>query len=252
MKASMTRRILGNLSVVNISLAAVLILFAGHAVSPLMIRSVKLKLPSPQAQKTPPAAAADKQTEVKSPSPADYFIIAEQNIFHPERKIPVEKAVAAPLPTPEFVLYGTLMVDDLHIAYMQDKKAPQNTPTRGMKQISLRLGESLSGFVLKEIDTDKVVMVRGEEKLVVNLNDAAKSKIRETAGQPAAQPGAPGHAGPPGTKSAAPAKNAPNRQGALSALEALRRNSNQSAQQSLPPPRISPRRFRRAIPSGGQ
>ena len=54
-------------------------------------------------------------------------------------------------------------------------------PTRGKKQVPLRPGQTLSGFVLKEIDADKVVMVRGDERLEVQLNDASKSKTREGA-----------------------------------------------------------------------
>jgi len=51
----------------------------------------------------------------------------------------------------------------------------------------------LSGFVLKEIETDKITMVRGEEKLIVAMNDPQKAKAREvaavtTAAAPAAQP----------------------------------------------------------------
>jgi len=194
----MTRRILSNLSVINVALVAVLIAFATYAVPPLMSKSVKLGLPAPKIQPTKPAAATDKPVEGKSPSPADYFLIAEQNIFHPERKIPVEKKdVAQPLPTPEFVLYGTLLVDDVNIAYMEDKKAPQNTPTRGKKQIPLRPGESLSGFILKDISADKVVMVRGEEKLVVSLNDSVASKDRggAAAGTPTVAQAAGAHQG---------------------------------------------------------
>jgi hypothetical protein len=183
------RGILSNLSVANIALAAVLIVFANYTFFPMFSKSSKLRLSAPKKQASAPAAAVAKPVDSKSPSPSDFFIIAEQNIFHPERKIPVEKKDAAPpLPKPEFVLYGTLMLDDIRIAYMEDKKAPQNTPTRGKKQIPLRLGEALSGFTLKEIDADKVVMVRGTETLEVYLNDASKSKSREgAAGIPVAQ-----------------------------------------------------------------
>jgi hypothetical protein len=179
---SRTRRILGNFSVVNILLAAVLLVFANNMLLPLLGKSSKLTVPSAKKQAAVPSKTAEKPAESKSPSPSDYFLIAEQNIFHPERKIPPEKKdiAAVPLPKPEFVLYGTLIDGDLRIAYMEDRKAPQNAPTRGKKQIPLRPGEALSGFVLKEMDADKVVMVRGDERLVVSLNDASKSKTRES------------------------------------------------------------------------
>jgi hypothetical protein len=193
---SRTRRILSNFSVVNIVLAAVLIVFANNMFLPLLGKSSKLTVPSPKKQAAVPSKTDEKSpAESKSPSPSDYFLIAEQNIFHPERKIPVEKkdAAAEALPKPEFVLYGTLIEGDLRIAYMEDKKAPQNAPTRGKKQIPLRVGEALSGFVLREIDADKVVMVRGEEKLAVSLNDPSKSKTRESsAAAPGTQAATPG------------------------------------------------------------
>jgi hypothetical protein len=190
------RRMLGNLSVINDILALALALFLSLAVFPMFSKTVRIRVPVPKKQPAA-AAAAQKQEEAKTPSPADYVVIAEQNLFHPERKIPVDKKdAAAPLPKPEFVLYGTLLTDELHLAYMEDKKAPQNSPSRGKKQIPVKLGESLSGFTLKEIDTDKVVMIRGEEKIDVYLNDTTKS--RETAGgMPLAQQAAPPGARPP-------------------------------------------------------
>jgi len=192
------RWILSNLSVLNIALVAALIIFGSYAFLPLFGKSVKLTLPAAKKQTATTAAAPEKTVESKTPSPSDYFVIAEQNIFHPERKIPVEKKEAAPLPKPEFVLYGTLILDDVRIAYMEDKKAPQNAPTRGKKQIPLKMGETLSGFILKEVDADKVVMVRGDEKLDVHLNDPAKSKTREGATTAA-----------PGTQAATPTQQQP-------------------------------------------
>ncbi len=191
---SRIRWILSNVNVVNIALAAVLIVLGYNMLLPLLGRSTKLTLPAAKKQAAAPAAKADKPAESKSPSPSDFFVIAEQNVFHPERKIPVEKKEAQPLPKPDFVLYGTLMLDDLRVAYMEDKKAPQNAPTRGKKQIPLRQGEALSGFVLRDIQTDKVVMVRGDEKIDVHLNDPSKSKTRESAIATTAQaaPPAPG------------------------------------------------------------
>lgn len=200
MKMNRIRWILSNVNVVNIALAAVLIVLGYNMLLPLLGKSAKLTLPAPKKQAAPPAAKADKPAESKSPSPSDFFLIAEQNVFHPERKIPVEKKEAQPLPKPDFVLYGTLMLDDLRVAYMEDKKAPQNAPTRGKKQISLRQGETLSGFVLKDIQADKVVMVRGDEKIDVHLDDPSKSKTRETEITATAQaaPPAPQHQTAPG------------------------------------------------------
>ncbi len=245
------RSILSNLSVINIALAAALIIFGSYAFLPLIGKSVKLTLPAAKKQTASTAAAPEKPADSKTPSPSDYFIIAEQNIFHPERKIPVEKKEAAPLPKPEFVLYGTLILDDVRIAYMEDKKAPQNAPTRGKKQIPLKMGEALSGFTLKEIDADKVVMVRGDEKIAVNLNDPAKSKAREAAATATAAPGtqaaAPGQqpqpvAQPPQRQRTPPQQASQPQAPAAAAATAQGQNPQPSAQQ----PQVGRGLFRRA------
>lgn len=130
-------------------------------------------------------------------SPQDFRSIADENLFHPERIIPPEKKAEAALPKPEFVLYGTLITPELKVAYLEDKMAPVTTPGRGQRQTALKIGETLSGFQLKEIAPDRVVMSRGEETLTILLQEPGKSKPRGEASSPggripaptAAQPG---------------------------------------------------------------
>ena len=149
-------------------------------------------------------------TPLQALSPNDYAGIGDQNLFHPDRKIPPEKKELPPLPMPEFVLFGTLVTPDLSLAYLEDKKAPVSTPGRGARQTALKKGETLSGFTLKEILADRVVMTRGEDTLTVLLTDPKAPKGREgtmpagtarppTAGvpSPAARPAAPGAATAP-------------------------------------------------------
>jgi hypothetical protein len=115
---------------------------------------------------------------------ADYVIVADANLFHPERKIPLQKKEEAPLlPVPDLVLHGTLITDDVSLAYLEDMKEPRNTPGRGKRQIALKKGDMLNGFTLKEIEPDKIVMTRGEEKLTVSVKD---SHGRAAKGTPAA------------------------------------------------------------------
>ena len=104
------------------------------------------------------------------------MIISEENPFHPERKIPVEKKAEQPLPKPEFVLYGTLITDDLKMAYLEDLKAPRSTSGRGKRQVALKQGDSLSGFRVKEIEAGKVVMVRGDDRIIVPIIDPAHTR----------------------------------------------------------------------------
>lgn len=176
---SRSRYLMSNVNVINVLLAGLLALFLMYFVVPVFHMDTQYPLPeikrSADEEPVPEAAVSQE----KSPSPSDYLIVAEQNLFHPERKIPVEKKAEAPLPKPDFVLYGTLVADDVQIAYMEDIKAPQASPGRGKRQVPLRKGDTLSGFVLKEIQEDKVTLLRGEEKMVVHLVDPLKPKTRE-------------------------------------------------------------------------
>jgi hypothetical protein len=167
-----------NITVLNIVLAAVAAAWATTVISP-MVRTHASFTP-PALKKTEPAKE-EIPAQSQVPSPQDYTLIADQNLFHPERRIPIEKPPGPPPPPPpEFVLYGTLVTDGTSVAYMEDRKAPQSTAGRGKRQISLKKGETLSGFTVKEIDSEKVVMAKGEESITVYLNDAQRPKTRES------------------------------------------------------------------------
>ena len=194
----MARKLLSNLNVLNLLLLAATLVFALNQLIPLIDSPVAFNPPRVKAGplKTPEGPAAP----APGVNPLEYTVIAEQNLFHPERKIPPEKKAEAPLPKPEFVLYGTLITSDLGMAYLEDKKAaPVTTAGRGKRQTALKKGETMSGFILKEIQADRVTMTRGEETLIVSLNDPQNPKTREGAAEPAK----PGTAGRPGVTAAA-------------------------------------------------
>ncbi|MFZ3136940.1 MAG: hypothetical protein WA126_06065 [Thermodesulfovibrionales bacterium] len=119
------------------------------------------------------------------------MLISEENLFHPERRIPPEKKVEQPLPKPEFVLYGTLITNDTSFAYLEDTKALRNTPGRGKRQITMKKGDTLSGFNLKEINVDNIVMARGEEKITIYLYSRNNPKKRESMAPPSTVPKVP-------------------------------------------------------------
>jgi len=181
--------VLRNINILNIILMAVVVAFAVYSVFPTLEMKVKYALPS---AKNPAEKTDEESGEPEIPSITQYTSIADENLFHPERRIPPEKKEEVPLPKPEFVLYGTMISDDFSLAYLEDMKAPRNTPGRGKRQVALKKGDSMSGFILKEIQTDNVTMVRGEEKLIVAMNDPQKPKVRqEVAATPAAAATAP-------------------------------------------------------------
>jgi hypothetical protein len=168
--------LLKNINLLNLLLMATILLFANYTIFLMFITKMKYTLPS--VTKT---IFSDKETleEPPSPSSSDYIMVSENNLFHPDRKIPPVKKEEVPMPKPEFVLYGTLLTPETSLAYLEDLKTPRNTPGRGKRQITLKKGDMMSGFVLKEIYPEKIMMVRGEEKIVVNVHNPNRSMIKE-------------------------------------------------------------------------
>ena len=187
------RRLLKNINVLNVVLVLAVLVMANYAVAPLLHVNLGDIVP---LQKKSAEEKEMKPDAPNPPSPSDYLIIADENPFHPERKIPPEKkADEKPLPKPEFVVYGTVISDDTSIAYLEDLKAPVNTSGRGKRQIALKTGDVLSGFTLKSVEADKIVMVRGEEKMVIPVRNTSRTKS-------SVNPSPQKAAAPAGTKSA--------------------------------------------------
>jgi hypothetical protein len=185
---------LKNFNLLNVCLIIASLIFAYGFLFPQRESNGTFTLPP--LKKKPAEKTQTVLPKAQSTSPLDYGIIADQNLFHPERRIPPEKKAEAVLPKPEFILFGTLITPDLKVAYLEDKKAPVTTPGRGKRQTALKKGESMSGFILKEIMADKVVLARGEETLSVFLVDPKSPKTREVPAVSQARPQPPGIPGP--------------------------------------------------------
>jgi type II secretory pathway component PulC len=170
--------LLRSVNVLNIILLLGALLLADYVVLPLL--NVKVKY-IPAVPKKISTEKEEKSVQSQIPNAVDYTIIADQNLFHPERKIPPEKKEEAALPKPEFVLYGTMITDNMSFAYIEDRKSPRSTPGRGKRQTALKKGDTMSGYILKEIEHDKVVMVKGEDILTVKVIDSSVKKDREAA-----------------------------------------------------------------------
>lgn len=172
-----------NLILLSIIAAALFYAYSGFVNLQFALPPLKIKAPS-ERQETKTEA---EQTQ----SSAEYSIIADQNLFHPERIIPPEKK-ADEMPKPDFVLYGTLLTDDVRIAYIEDLKAPHNTAGRGKRQRALRLGQALSGYTLKEVHHDRILMAKAEDVIEININANRKAKKADAApsnvASPAVQP----------------------------------------------------------------
>ena len=176
---------LRNINLLNLVLIATIILFANYAFFLMFFTKVKYLLPGITKSISD---VKESFSEFSSPSSSDYMAISENNLFHPERRIPPEKKEEPTLPKPEFALLGTLITPDISIAYLEDQKAPRNTPGRGKRVTPLRKGDMMSGFILKDIQEDKIVMARGEERMTIPVHNPNRGKGPEvkTSAQPAA------------------------------------------------------------------
>lgn len=180
------KTVIRNINILNMLLLTVMINLADYSIAPMLETKVNYTLP---VAKQHPSAGEKQEEDITLahlPSVLEYALIGENNLFHPERKIPIEKKEEQPLPKPEFVLYGTLITNDISLAYIEDMKAPRSSPGRGRRQTALRKGETLAGFTLKEIEHEMIVMVRGEEKMTVPIDDPSHPKQRIAAAVTAA------------------------------------------------------------------
>jgi hypothetical protein len=187
----MLKQILKNINLFNLILFTVSLLFAFDLLLPRLNSKVSVEVPSIKKNPSEKGPQAEPKIE-QNPSPMEYVVIADENLFHPERRIPPEKKEEAELPKPEFILFGTLITPNMQVAYLEDKKAPVSTPGRGKRQTALKKGGLLSGFTLKEILPDRVVMTRGDQTILVPMEDPNSPKTREAAATAALQPHPPG------------------------------------------------------------
>lgn len=135
--------------------------------------------------KTVAPARDFKSLQGELPSYPDYADMSEKNIFHPERKI--LKGDEAVQQRPEILLYGTLVTDEIRLAYLEDKHTPLSTPGRGKRQMVVKQGGTVSGYFVKEVNNNNIVLVRGADRIIVSVYDERKRRGAEGAGAPAAE-----------------------------------------------------------------
>ena len=236
-----------SLNVLNLLLIAAVASLAVYLLFPLLNSNVTYRPPAVSKQTLASQEQAPSASQVSSAS--DYIVVAEQNVFHPERKIPPENKDDKPLAKPEIFLYGTLVTDNMRIAYIEDKKSPQTTPGRGNRQTVVKQGDVVSGFTLKSVEPDKIVLVRGEEQMVVYLQDAKKTRAAVAPTQPAGtQPGGRPSPSPlPGGPQPGPMPTTPPGVSAVSPMQAVPQPApaapaagSQPVRQPSRPPRTNP------------
>jgi hypothetical protein len=188
-----------NINPLNLLLLAIIIVIAIGVIFPLTRMNAGYILP----QVKPKIIEQGEKPEEKSNSilPSDYAMIGETNLFHPERRIPIDKK-ADEIPKPELVLYGTMVQGGVQLAFIEDKKNPKTTPGRGNRQTVIKKGETIGGFVVSEIGTDRITLMKGDEKMTVLLANGGEKRKEQAGSQRPMQTTSPG--GPTATAPSTP------------------------------------------------
>ncbi len=176
--------LIDSLNVLNLCLIVAAGAFFFYFLYPLLNAPLSMNMPH---VKEIPAGTAVAAAEPEKQPPADYAVIEAQNVFHPNRVIPPEKKAVQQVPRPELVLHGTMIAGGLKVAFVQDKKAAPTSPGRGVRQVALKEGESISGYRLQQVTEKMVVLVSGEDRMTIYLDEIKerKSEITGTGAAPA-------------------------------------------------------------------
>lgn len=179
--------ILKNIHLLNIALIIAIIFIIHHVVLPVLNMSTKISV---LPDKNVSIEEGKKQTAWQIPSFSDFIIIADQNLFSPARSILSAEEAVQEEPPPQVTLYGTLITDDLRVAYIENQKDIRSTPGRGKRQLRVEKGYRLGGYTISEIENDHIILVKGEQKIVVSIDDIKKrdiGKVTKTAELPASK-----------------------------------------------------------------
>lgn len=176
----MLKSILKNLNVLNVLLTGAIVVWVYLMAIPSLNPDTRISIPSVTEM-----VAGTGSPALVNPSPVDFAIISDKNLFNPQRKIPEEKKIETVNPKPDVVLYGILMMDSVQVAFIEDRKTPKTTPGRGKRQLALHIGDHVADYVLQQIEVDRIVLVKGEDRIVVRLDGENRSTAELAGGLPA-------------------------------------------------------------------
>lgn len=179
--------LLKNINVLNIALAVLAGVSFFIWVYPLLHTNIRIEIPKGLEDV---AGSDEEASNVSKPSPmaVDYAIVTDKNLFHPERRYASSNIAKEdqPIERPDILYFGSVITSEKKIAYIEDKKNPYSTPGRGKRQTHLAEGAIIGGYTLKEVNPENIVLVRGDDKFVINLRDEKDRKPGETTVKPAA------------------------------------------------------------------
>ena len=154
-----------------------------YVLDPILQESTAVAIPSAKEESALPAVSA-KSVGGGLLTSVDYAVIGDKNLFHPDRVIPPEKKTktetAKEKVKPDIVLHGTMITDQLKLAYIEDKKAPSTSPGRGTRQITLKEGDQISGYKLTQITDKMIVLTNGGEQMILYLDELKERKTETT------------------------------------------------------------------------
>jgi hypothetical protein len=109
-----------------------------------------------------------------------YLLLAEKNIFHPERKdFPILSPgdlSKKPVTRPQIILYGVMINGDYQSASVANPGRPMQ---RGEREImTLKVGDRIGEYQLVQILPDRIMLEGPEEKFEVLLYDSKIQKKR--------------------------------------------------------------------------
>lgn len=170
-----------SVNVLNLVLLAAAVVVFYYLLDPILQEPAAVAIPPAKEESAPPAVPA-RGIEGQPLTSADYAVIGDKNLFHPDRVIPPEKKTetAKEKVKPDIVLHGTMITDQMKLAYIEDKKAPATSPGRGTRQSTLKEGDQIGGYKLIQITDKMIVLTNGSEQMTLYLDELKERKTETT------------------------------------------------------------------------
>jgi len=170
-----------SVNVLNLVLLAAAVVVFFDVLDPILQEPAAVAIPSAKDESASPAVSA-KNVGGGLLASVDYSVIGDKNLFHPDRVIPPEKKTetAKEKVKPDIVLHGTMITDQMKLAYIEDKKAPATSPGRGTRQSTLKEGDQIGGYKLIQITDKMIVLTNGGEQMILYLDELKERKTETT------------------------------------------------------------------------
>jgi len=140
------------------------------------VKLEKLKIPSMDKKDT--SVQQNIPAEPKIPSMTEYVVIAEKNLFHPDRKLLENKEKLKQIPKiiPDIVVYGTIIEDNFKVAFIEDKRNIFRSSGRGIRQKTIKIGDEISGYKVKDITENSIVLTSTVDEIIYKVEESSEWK----------------------------------------------------------------------------